>query len=149
VAEAPLLAVANYGALGTYSPETVGVEPEQIRYEVANCQIAVSETKFYPMWGYAPVEALPLDIVASADPTPVDDSEGNPSIQWVVTIKGRGETIVLYGKPDLTIWAKVGPRGNVEYVSHLDRSDPDVTVDDRGPLGLFVFLRGPLAPYGW
>jgi hypothetical protein len=34
-------------------------------------------------------------------------------------------------------------------VSHLDRSDPDVTVDDRGPLGLFVFLRGPLAPYGW
>jgi hypothetical protein len=80
VAEAPLLAVANYGALGTYSPETVGVEPEQIRYEVANCQIAVSETKFYPMWGYAPVEALPLDIVASADPTPVDDSEGNPSI---------------------------------------------------------------------
>jgi hypothetical protein len=37
------------------------------------------------------LEEFPLDITASADPTPVEDSEGNPAIQWVMTIKSRSE----------------------------------------------------------
>jgi hypothetical protein len=149
VAEVPLMAVANFGALGTYEPQYVGQEG-RTGYEVANCQIALGEPQFHSIlgWGNPHLDEFPLDITASADPTPVEDSEGNPAIQWVMTIKSRSENILKYGKPDLTIWARVGPRGNVELVSQLDRSEPDVTVDERGSLGIYVWARGGPGPFG-
>jgi hypothetical protein len=132
--------------LGNYEPLYVG-EEAQVGYEVANCQIALGEPQFHEIPGMpfgGRLEEFPLDITASADPTPVEDSEGNPAIQWVMTIKSRSENILLYGKPDLTIWALVGPRGNVELVNQLDRSEPDATVHPSGTLGIYVFVPG-----GW
>lgn len=143
--EVPLLAAANYGGLGQFQPEYVGDEEKETGLEVANCQIQLGKTAFHRMMTIE-LDHFPLEVIASADPTPAKDKEGNPAVQFTVEVRGATDNPSWYGKLDVTLWVLVGPRGNVELVNELDRSDPAVTIDERGEV--FVFIRGPLSWLG-
>jgi hypothetical protein len=140
LAEVPLVARAHFGGLGTYMP---AVDPALLHYEIANCLI-----------GYDPIVSLrevtpALTVDAKAQETPVIDNNGQPAIEWVISVRGErasGDHVLLAGKLDFTLTVRVGCMGNVEREDLNDHSDPAITVQDSGPLGIFAFVSWQVIP---